>query len=343
MKYLMFGEMMLRLRAPRFERLFQSYELEATFAGSEANVAVSLANYGEEAYFVTIFPENNIVADSAERELRKFGVKTDKIVYSDGRFGVYYIEQGSNLLPNKTYYDRDFSSMCMAGPGHIDWDDVFKDIDWFHVSGITSAISQSASDLNLEAVKIAREKGIIVSCDINYRGNLWNYGKSATEVIPELVKNVDVLIASEGEIDKCLSINSEYLFEKNMQEFPRENYIELNKRCMEEYPNLKYIAMFLQKNYSADSNLLCSTIFDGDSFYKSIELKSENIIDRVGVGDAIASGIIYGINNYENLQDAVDFGIAAGTLKGSIVGDFNRVSKVDVENVMKGASLEQKR
>ena len=343
MKYLMFGEMMLRLRAPRFERLFQSYELEATFAGSEANVAVSLANFGEESYFVTVFPENNIVAESAERELRKFGVRTDKIVYGDGRFGVYYIEQGSNLLPNKTYYDRDFSSMCMARPGDIDWEHMFEDMDWIHVSGITSAISQSASDLNLEAIKIAREKGIIVSCDLNYRGNLWNYGKKATEVMPELVKNVDILIASESEINKCLSINSEYLFEKDLEEFPWEKYIELNKKCMGKYPNLKYIAMFLQKNYSADSNLLCATIFDGDNLYKSIELKSENIIDRVGVGDAIASGIIYGINNYDSLQEAVDFGIAAGTLKGSIVGDFNRVSKIDVEHVMKGASLEQKR
>jgi len=345
MKYLMFGEMMLRLKPTGFERLFQNCELQATFAGSEANVAVSLATFGEDAEFISVFPANNIVAKGALKELRGFGVKTDKIVTGEGRFGVYFIEQGSNLLPNKTYYDRQYSSMCLAGPGSIDWDEALEGVDWLHLSGITSAISESAAALNLEAAKAARAKAITVSCDLNYRGNLWKYGKEATDVIPELVRNIDITIATESEIKSCLGITAEWTGKSDgADEFPAEKYLYLSKKCMEAYPNLKYATLTLQKNYSADANMLCSTIYDGKIFVKSKELKSMNIIDRVGAGDAIAAGLIYGLNHYEDLQDAADFGVAAGTLKGSIIGDFNRVEVEDVEGLMKsGDSVEQKR
>ena len=342
MRYLTFGEMMLRLKAPGYERLFQSYELQATLAGSEANVAVSLANYGQQADFVTVFPKDNILTDISIRELRSFGVGTDRIVTGEGRYGAYYIEQGSNMLPNKTYYDRKYSSMYFAGPGCIDWDKTFQDIDWFHISGITSAISQSAADLNLEAVKAAKERGITVSCDLNYRGNLWKYGKKVDEVMTELTRYTDVAIGTAGEFATCLGIQVPAAGPSD-EEFPTERYLELSRRVMAGFPNLKYVVLMLQINYSMDANSLCTTIYDGETFAKSRVLKSMDIIDRVGAGDAIVGGVIYGLNNLDSLQETAEFGVAAGTLKGSIIGDFNRVSVADVMGIVGSEALEQKR
>jgi 2-dehydro-3-deoxygluconokinase len=343
MRYLTFGEMMLRLRAPRFERLFQSPELEATFAGSEANAAVSLANYGQEVYFISVFPENNVVARAAKSALQSFGIDTGRIVYGKGRFGVYYIEQGSNLLPNKTYYDREWSSMALAEPGDIDWDSALDGIDWLHISGITSAVSESAAELNLEAAKAAKARGIPVSCDLNYRGSLWKYGKKAAEVMPELVRNIDVSIATESEIRSCLGIEADWSGETpEGVTFSPEKYRYLSSRILETYPNLKYVALTLQKNLSADGNILCASIYDGSRFVMSKEMASMDIVDRVGAGDAVSAGLLYGLNRYDDLQKAVDFAAAAGTLKGSIPGDFNRVSVEDVESALSG-TMEQKR
>ena len=205
MKFLTFGEIMLRLKAPGMERLLTNHTLEATFGGGEANVAVSLANYGMDVGFLTVFPDNPIT-DACVRELRGFGVDTSRIVTGDGRFGVYYVEGGANQLPSRVVYDRAWSAIAMAKPGDIDWDKAFEGVGWFHITGITPAISESAMALSLESVQEAKKRGITVSCDLNYRKNLWKYGKKASEVMRELAKYVDVAIANEEDVQKSLEI-----------------------------------------------------------------------------------------------------------------------------------------
>ena len=205
MKFLTFGEIMLRLKAPGQECFFQSPMFEATFGGGEANVAVSLANYGEDAAFLTVLPDNAI-ADACKAELRRFGVDTKRIVTGEGRMGIYYLEGGANQRPSKVVYDRAWSAIALAKPGDIDWDKAFEGVEWFHITGITPAVSESAMELSLASVKEAKKRGITVSCDLNYRKNLWRYGKKASEVMREMAKYVDVAIANEEDVQKSLEI-----------------------------------------------------------------------------------------------------------------------------------------
>ena len=213
MKFMTFGEIMLRLKSPGLERFFQSQMLEATFGGGEANVAVSLANYGQDVAYLTVLPKN-VIADECIRDLRKFGVDVSRIVRSDkGRLGIYFLETGANQRPSKVVYDRAYSSIALAGPGDIDWDRAFEGVDWFHITGITPAISESAKDLSLEAVKEAKKRGITVSCDLNYRKNLWKYGVRAAEVMREIANYVDVAIANEEDVQKSLEITTDVVVE----------------------------------------------------------------------------------------------------------------------------------
>ena len=221
MKVLTFGEIMLRLRAPGHERFFQSNMMEATFGGGEANVAVSLASYGIDAQYCTVLPDNAI-GDECVKELRRFGVDVSKVQRGPGRMGLYFLENGANQLPSKVVYDRAYSAIALAKPGDIDWDKVFEGVDWFHITGITPAISESAMELSMESVKIAKEKGITVSCDLNYRKNLWKYGKKAAEVMRELAKYVDVAIANEEDVQKSLEIKVDVDVESG--ELDREKY-----------------------------------------------------------------------------------------------------------------------
>ena len=230
MKVLTFGEIMLRLKAPGHERFFQSPMLEATFGGGEANVAVSLANYGMDAEFLTVLPKNDI-ADACIRELRYFGVDTKKIVRGEGRMGIYYLEGGANQLPSKVVYDRAYSSIAMAKPGNIDWDKAFEGVAWFHITGITPAISESAMELSLESVKEAKKRNITVSCDLNYRKNLWKYGRKASKVMRELAKYVDVAIANEEDVQKSLEITVDVNVESG--ELDREKYRALGNKVLE--------------------------------------------------------------------------------------------------------------
>jgi 2-dehydro-3-deoxygluconokinase len=208
MKVLTFGEIMLRLKAPGVERFFQSPLLEATFGGGEANVAVSLANYGVDAAFLTVLP-NNVLGDAVIKELRSFGVDTSRILRGKGRLGIYFLEAGANQLPSKVVYDRDNSAIALAKPGDINWDTAFDGIDWFHITGITPAISESAMELSLESVKEAKNRNITVSCDLNFRKNLWNYGKKAPEVMTELAKYADVVVANEEDCQAERRINQD--------------------------------------------------------------------------------------------------------------------------------------
>ena len=333
MKVLTFGEIMLRLKAPGHERFFQSPMLEATFGGGEANVAVSLANYGMDAEFLTVLPKNDI-ADACIRELRYFGVDTKKIVCGDGRMGIYYLEGGANQLPSKVVYDRAYSSIAMAKPGDIDWDRAFEGVAWFHITGITPAISESAMELSLESVKEAKKRNITVSCDLNYRKNLWKYGRKASKVMRELAKYVDVAIANEEDVQKSLEITVDVNVESG--ELDREKYRALGNKVLEAYPNMKCIAITLRESHSADWNGWAACLNDGKDFYVSKKYEIRDIIDRVGGGDSFAGGLIYGLNQYEDKQSALEFAVAASGLKHSVIGDFNRVGVSDVEKLMGG-------
>ena len=333
MKVLTFGEIMLRLKAPGHERFFQSPMLEATFGGGEANVAVSLANYGMDAEFLTVLPQNDI-AECCIRALRYFGVDTKKIVRGEGRMGIYYLEGGANQLPSKVVYDRAYSSIALAKPGDIDWDKAFEGVDWFHITGITPAISESAMELSLESVKEAKKRNITVSCDLNYRKNLWKYGKKASEVMRELAKYVDVAIANEEDVQKSLEITVDVNVESG--ELDREKYRALGNKVLETYPNIKCIAITLRESHSADWNGWAACLNDGKDFYVSKKYEIRDIIDRVGGGDSFAGGLIYGLNQYEDKQSALEFAVAASCLKHSVIGDFNRVGVSDVEKLMGG-------
>ena len=333
MKFLTFGEIMLRLKAPGHERFFQSPMLEATFGGGEANVAVSLANYGMDAAFLTVLPKNDI-ANACVRELRGFGVDTERIQYGPGRMGIYYLEGGANQLPSKVVYDREFSAVSLAKPGDVCWDQAFAGVDWFHITGITPAISESAMELSMEAVKAAKRLGITVSCDLNYRKNLWKYGKNACEVMGELAKYVDVAIANEEDVQKSLGITADVAVESG--KLDRSQYKALGDKVLAAYPNMKLIAITLRESLSADANGWAACLNDGRHFYESKRYAINDIIDRVGGGDSFAGGLLYGLNTYPDKQQALEFAVAASCLKHSIMGDFNRVGVSDVEKLMGG-------
>ena len=333
MKVLTFGEIMLRLKAPGHERFFQSPSLEATFGGGEANVAVSLANYGMDAAFLTVLPKNDI-AEACIRELRYFGVDTSRILRGEGRMGIYYLEGGANQLPSKVVYDRAYSAIALAKPGDIDWDKAFDGVDWFHITGITPAISETAMELSLESVAEAKKRGITVSCDLNYRKNLWKYGKAASEVMNKLAESVDVAIANEEDVQKSLGITADVDVESGALD--REKYRVLGNKVLAAFPNMKMIAITLRESHSADHNGWAACLNDGEHFYVSKKYEIRDIIDRVGGGDSFAGGLIYGLNHYTDRQQALEFAVAASCLKHSVIGDFNRVSVSDVEKLASG-------
>lgn len=333
MKFLTFGEIMVRLKTPGCERLFQSPMFEATFGGGEANVAVSLANYGLDTAFITVLPENRI-GDACLSELRYHNVDTSCIRRGPGRMGVYFLEAGANQLPSKVVYDRAHSAIALADPKSIDWDEVFKGIGWFHITGITPAISESAMRLALDSVKAAKAAGVKVSCDLNYRKKLWKYGRQPHEVMTELVKYVDVAVANEEDVQKSLGIQADVDVESGSLNL--DKYKALSATVLERFSNLEMIAITLRESLSADSNGWAACLNDRRDFLVSRRYMINDIVDRVGGGDAFASGLIYGLNTYDNHQDALEFAAAASCLKHSISGDFNRVAAADVENLMKG-------
>lgn len=333
MKFLTFGEIMLRLKSPGHERLFQSPVLEATFGGGEANVAVSLANFGQDAAFLSVIPKN-AVGDECIRELRRFGVDSSRIIRGGERLGIYFLESGANQRPSKVVYDRAHSAISLAKPGDIDWDKAFEGVDWFHITGITPAISESAMELSLQSVREAKKKGITVSCDLNYRKNLWKYGKKASEVMRELVKYVDVAIANEEDIQKALEISADVNVESG--ELDRSKYRALGDKVLEACPDMKMIAITLRESKSADWNGWAACLNDREHFYESKRYEIRDIVDRVGGGDSFAGGLLYGLNNYESRQQALEFAVSASCLKHSIDGDFNRVNVDEVEKLMGG-------
>jgi 2-dehydro-3-deoxygluconokinase len=325
---------MLRLAPPGYERFLQSPQFVATFGGGEANVAVALAGFGLPAAYITVLPPNNPIADACLGQLRGFGVDTSKVLRAKGRMGVYYVESGANQRPSKVVYDRDNAAVALAKIGDIDWDSAFNGAGWFHITGITPALSATASELALESVRKAREKGLTVSCDLNYRKNLWKYGKTAAEVMRELVKFVDIGIANEEDCQMALGIKSESDVHSGKLEV--REYRKLAEKVMGEFSNLKALAITLRESKSASHNGWSACLYNGKDFLVSRHYEITHIVDRVGGGDCFAGGLIYGLQVLGSHQEALEFAVAASCLKHSIPGDFNRFSVEEVKNLLKG-------
>jgi 2-dehydro-3-deoxygluconokinase len=332
------GEIMLRLKSPGFERLLQSPVLEATFGGGEANVAASLANFGVEAAFVTVLPKNAI-GDACLSFLNSRSIDTSLVVRGGERLGIYFLEAGSNQRPSVVVYDRAGAAIANLEPGELDWDAIFKGATWFHITGITPALSQRAADLSLAAVRKAKEHGLTVSCDYNFRKNLWKYGKKAPEVMTGIVSLVDVGIANEEDCQKALGINLDMgTSEKDIKAgtLAVDKYRALCEKVLEAFPNLKIQAITLRESFSADHNGWSGCLHDRRDFIAGPHYDIPNIVDRVGGGDAFAAGLIYGLLTGKSHADALDFAVAASCLKHSIPGDLNRVSVNDVNGLLAG-------
>ena len=325
---------MLRLKPPNWERFFQSPLLEATFGGGEANVAVGLARFGLNVAYVSVIP-NNPIGDACLGELRRQGVDTTFIVRKGDRLGIYFLEAGANQRPSKVIYDRSHSAIAEAKPGDINWDRVFNGASWFHITGITPAISLSASELSLEAVKKAREKDITISCDLNFRKKLWKYGKSAPEVMGELVKYADIVIGNEEDCQKSLGVKIDVDIESGSLQ--TEKYRELTDKILSLHPNIKKIAITLRESHSANYNGWSAVLNNRKEFLISKKYEIHDIVDRVGAGDIFAAGLIYGLNNLNNDEEALEFAVAASCLMHSIPGDLPLLSVEEVKNLAEGS------
>lgn len=332
-----FGEIMLRLATPGYLRFSQANELSATFGGGEANVAVSLANYGMEASFVTRLPENDI-AVACVKDLRKNGVLTNHIIYGGERLGIYFLETGAVARASKVIYDRAHSSISEIQPGMIDWDRVFEGADWFHWTGITPAISQGAADVCLEAIRAANRLGVTVSCDLNYRKNLWKYGKRADEVMPALVEGCDIILGNEEDAEKVFGIKPEgFDATATAGRVDAAKFESVCRQLMARFPRARKVIITLRGSINANHNTWGGVLFDGQRLYESARYDITHIVDRVGGGDSFMGGLIYGLLTYEgDDQRALDFAAAASCLKHTIYGDYNQVTVKEVENLMRG-------
>ena len=336
-KIVTFGEIMLRLATPGYLRFSQTNELSATFGGGEANVAVSLANYGMEAEFVTRLPENDIAA-ACVKDLHKHGVKTDHIVYGGDRMGIYFLETGAVARASKVVYDRAHSAISEIKPGMIDWEQVLAGADWFHWTGITPAISQGAADVCLEAIQTANRLGIPVSCDLNYRKNLWKYGKKASEVMPDLVAGCDIILGNEEDAEKVFGIKPEgFDVTATAGEVNAAEFESVCTQLMQRFPRARKVIITLRGSINANHNTWGGVLYDGKQLFQSPRYDITHIVDRVGGGDSFMGGLIYGLLTYpQDDQLALNFAVAASCLKHTIYGDYNEVTVKEVENLIKG-------
>ena len=332
MKVLSFGEILLRLAAPGYTKLFQKDSLDATFCGGEANVSVSLAIFGLESQYLTKLPKGDVGA-AALNSMRYFGVDTSKVVYGDGRMGLYYLEKGASQRPSKVIYDRKYSAIALAERSDFDWDTIFEGVDWFHWTGINPALSDNLAEICMDACKAAKAKGITVSCDLNYRESLWSVEK-AKSVMTKLIPYVDVCVGNEEDADKVLGIKSTDT-DVETGKLNKSGYAEVAKEICNTY-GCKKVAITLRESYSASCNGWSAMLYDAAEqqayFSRTYDIQ---IVDRVGGGDSFTAGTIYGLITGKSSQDAIEFATAASCLKHTMEGDYNRTSVEDVEKLLK--------
>lgn len=335
-KVITFGEIMLRLSPPGYLRFSQATSFDIIYGGGESNVAVSLANYGIPVEFVSRIP-NNDIGDCAIAELRKKNVGTQFIARGGERLGIYFLEMGAVSRGSKVVYDRAHSAISEIQSGTIDWELVFKDAQWFHWTGITPAISQSAADVCQEAISAANDLGITVSTDLNYRKNLWNYGKKSNEVMPALVAGCDIILGNEEDAEKHFDIHPEGVDVSKGDTIDADAYISVCKQLMERFPRTKKAIVTLRGSLSASHNTWSGVLYDGKKLYKGPDFDITHIVDRVGGGDSFMGGLIYGLIHYkDDLQNALNFAVSASALKHTIFGDANLATVSEVEKLMGG-------
>jgi len=334
-KIVTFGEIMLRLATPEYQRFSQATSLNATFGGGEANVAVSLANFGLKAEFVSRLPENDL-AKACIMDLHKHEVSTQNMQFGGDRIGIYFLEAGAVARSSKVVYDRAHSSIAEIKPGTIKWEKVFENTQWFHWTGITPAISQSAADALKEAIEVANQMGITVSTDLNFRKNLWKYGKTASEVMPDLVAGCDVILGNEEDAEMVFGIKPEGV-NVTGGHIDAAAYQSVCAQLMERFPKAEKVIVTLRGSINANHNTWSGVLWDGKQLMKAPDYDITHIVDRVGGGDSFMGGLIYGLITYPgNDQKALDFAVAASCLKHTIHGDYNLVTVSEVENLMKG-------
>jgi 2-dehydro-3-deoxygluconokinase len=329
-----FGEIMLRLAPPGFLRFEQASSFDVQFGGGEANVAVSLARFGVATEYATRLPKNEI-ADACVDFLRRQGVGTRHIARGGERIGIYFLETGASQRGGKVVYDRAGSSIATIERGMVDWRSVFAEADWFHVTGITPAISRGAAEASIEAAAVAREMGLTVSCDLNYRAKLWKWGRPAGEVMGELVQYADVAIGNEEDAEKVFGIHAPET-DVRSGKLDAARYEGVCRQLVERFPNIKQVGITLRGSISASHNSWSGVLYSGGEMYQARSYDITHIVDRVGGGDAFAAGLIFGLRSYGDPKRALEFAVAASCLKHSIVGDFNLVSLDEVEKLMGG-------
>ncbi len=336
-KIVTFGEIMLRLSPPNYLRFSQTNSFDVVYGGGESNVAVSLANYGVNVDFVTRLPDNDI-GKCAFMEMRKRGVGTDKIIFGGDRLGIYFLETGAVSRGSKVVYDRAHSAIAEVKPGMMDWKTIFKDANWFHWTGITPAISQSAATVCLEAVKVASDMGLTISTDLNYRSKLWKYGVKPEKIMTELTSYCDIILGNEEDAEKHFGIKPEGLnITKDAHKVKAEAFLSVCKQLMKKFPKAKKVITTLRGSISASHNTWAGVLYDGKTLFKSKEYQITHIVDRVGGGDSFMGGLIYGLlKNPNNNQKALDFAVAASCLKHTIKGDANLVTVAEVEKLVNG-------
>jgi 2-dehydro-3-deoxygluconokinase len=325
------GEIMLRLSTPDYSRFVQAESFDVVYGGGESNVAVSLANYGFDAHFVSKVPSHEI-GQSAINHLRRYGVKTDYVARGGDRLGIYFLETGASMRPSKVIYDRAESAIAQAQVDEFDFDEIFKDAEWFHFSGITPAISKAGADLTEAALKAAKKHGVTVSVDLNYRKKLWT-PEEAKETMSKLMQYVDVCIGNEEDAEKVLGFKPGDT-DVTSGDLKLDGYKDIFKRMKEEF-DFKYVVTSLRESYSASDNGWSALIYDGNDFYQSKKY-DVRIVDRVGGGDSFAAGLIYGLLSGKPCSESLEFAVAASALKHTIFGDFNHVSVTEVETLMNG-------
>lgn len=335
-KVITFGEIMLRLSPPGYQRFSQANSFDIVYGGGEANVAVSLANYGIPVEFVTRLPDNDI-GRCAMMELRKRGVGTGHILYGGERLGIYFLETGAVSRGSKVIYDRAHSSISTIEKGMVDWEQVFSDAQWFHWTGITPAISQGAADVCREAIDAANDLGLTVSTDLNYRAKLWNYGKQPGDVMPDLVAGCEIILGNEEDAEKHFGIHPEGVDVKQEESMDSSAYKSVCEQLMERFPRAEKVVITLRGSISASHNTWSGVFYNGKEYLEAPTYDITHIVDRVGGGDSFMGGLIYGLLNYkDNDQKALEFAVAASCLKHTIHGDANQVTVAEVEKLMEG-------